>query len=152
MAINLRQYLYETYSTNQYSYMKNTKKVFIQIDDQDDKDNITDFCNIFITIKKKNDFELELLGTMPITQEIADLAEIYHGKAELNSNQITFTLNPKQIEAVLDLASLIRKTASMGDRVGNSHWERISARTISSLHRFVRVIKEYISMKQSQLI
>ena len=149
MAHDLRQYLLEAYSTNHYSYLKSSKKHnFIQIDDQDDNDNIEEFCNIFITFKGRKSFELELTGKMPITQDIADLAEIYHGKIDLLSNRTSLTLNPNQIEVVSDLILLIRKTSSLGHLVGNSNWYHISARTISSLNRFIRIIKEYVSLQQ----
>lgn len=152
MAISLYQYLYDVYSTNHYnSIKKNRKQTYIQIDDQDDNDNITNFCNIFVQVKKRNVFEIELSGRMPITREIADLAEIYQGQIDLTESRISLVLNPRQIEVVKDLASLIRKSAPMGELVGNPQWDRISARTISSLNRFIRIIKEYISIKEIQL-
>jgi hypothetical protein len=152
MAQDLKQYLIEAYSVNHYSYLTSYKKQnFIQIDDQDDNDNIEEFCNIFLTFKGRKNFELELSGKIPITQDIADLAEIYHGTIDLVSNRICLTLNVKQIEAVSDLILLIRKTSTLGHLVGNSNWHHISARTISSLNRFIRIIKEYISLKQSEL-
>lgn len=152
MAQDLKQFLIEAYSVNQYSYLKSSKKQnFIQIDDQDDNDNIEDFCNIFVAFKGRKIFELEITGKIPITQDIADLAEIYHGTIDLVSNRISLTLNVKQIEAVSDLIKLIRKTSTLGHLVGNSNWHHISARTISSLNRFIRIIKEYIHIKQSQL-
>lgn len=148
----LKQYIYESYNNTSYNFLKHTKKKpFLQIDDQTDYDNLAEFCNIFINFKKKNFFEVELIGTLPITQEIADLAEIYNGSVDTNTNKITLTINPRQIEAIVDLASLIRKTSTMGDFVGNPSWPNISARTISSLHRFSRVIKEYVAVRQKQL-
>lgn len=153
MLRNLYQYLDEIYSSNQYRDLsKNLKKTYIQIDDQDDKDNISEFCNIFVTPCRKNNFILELLGPLPVTQEIADLAEIYHGMANQSLNRVTLTLNHKQIEVILDLVTLIRNTSSLGNRVGNLNWQQHSARTISSLHRFVRIMKEYISLREAQLI
>ena len=152
MAHDLKQHLLEAYSTNDYSYLKGSKKHnFIQIDDQNDNDNIEEFCNIFITFKGRKSFELELIGKIPITQDIADLAEIYHGKIDLLSNSICLTLNPKQIEAVSDLISLIRKTSSLGLLVDNPNWQHILPRTASSLNRFMRTIKEYVSAKQLNL-
>lgn len=115
----------------------------IQIDDQDDNDNISYFCTIFVAVGKRNLLEIEIAGAMPITQGLADLAEIYGGHADAEKGKITLSVNPHQIDALLDLGAQIRKTAYMGKTVGNPHWERVSARTISSLHRFVRTIKEY---------
>ncbi|MGD9201454.1 MAG: hypothetical protein PVI26_07830 [Chitinispirillia bacterium] len=153
MIQSFRQYLLETYITNQFPYThKIYNKPFIQIDDQDDKDNINEFVNIFIIPKRRYNFVLEICGLIPITQEMADLAEIYQGKANFNLNKITLTLHPKIIDVVIDLAGLIRKSSSMGDTVGNSHWKEISGRTISSLYRFVRIVKDYVSLKESQLI
>jgi hypothetical protein len=92
-----------------------------------------------------------LIGTIPITQEIADLAEIYNGHVDTSTNKIILTLNPRQIDAIVSLASLIKKTSNMGDLIGNPSWHNISARTISSLHRFSRVIKEYVAVRQKEL-
>lgn len=153
MIQSFRQYLLEMYITNEYPYtLKIHHKPYIQIDDQDDKDNINEFVNIFIIPKRRYNFILEINGLMPITQEMADLAEIYQGKANFNLNKITLTLHPKIIDVVIDLAGLIRKSASMGNTVGNPHWKQISGRTISSLYRFVRIVKDYVSLKESQLI
>ena len=52
-------------------------------------------------------------------------------------------LSIQQIEAVMDLADRIRKTSFMGETVNNPNWLSMSARTISSLYRFVRIIKDY---------
>ena len=153
MVQSFHQYLLEKYMVNQFPYIfKIHNKSFIQIDDQDDKDNINEFVNIFIIPMRRYNFILELCGLMPITQEMADLAEIYQGRVNFNMNKITLTLNPKIIDVVLDLANLIRKSASLGHTVGNSHWKQISARTIASLYRFVRIVKDYVSLKESQLI
>ena len=153
MVQSFHQYLLEKYMANQFPYtFKIYNKPFIQIDDQDDKDNINEFVNIFIIPLRKYNFVLELCGLMPITQEMADLAEIYHGKANFNKNKITLTLNPKIIDVVIDFAGLIRKSSSLGDTVGNPHWKQISGRTISSLYRFVRIVRDYVSLKESQLI
>lgn len=152
MSSILRQFLLETYNPGQHYYLKKEKSGYIQIDDQDDYDNISDFINIFLTVKRRNNFEIEIIGKMPITQDMADLVEIYHGKVDVTTNRIILTLNPRQIEVLQDFAVLIRKTASMGDLVSNPHWNQYSARTISTLNRFVRTIKEYVSMRQKQLI
>ena len=153
MVQSFHQYLLEKYIGNQFPYtFKTHNRSFIQIDDQDDKDNINDFVNIFIIPMRRYNFVLELYGLIPITQEMADLAEIYHGKVNFNLNKITLTLNPKIIDVVIDFSGLIRKSSSLGDTVGNSQWKQISGRTISSLYRFVRIVKDYVSLKESQLI
>ena len=153
MSRHFRKYISEAYHSDHYLIEKRMlKKSFLQIDDQDDSDNIEDFCNIFVTFKGKYRFELELTGKMPLTQEMADLAEIYHGSTDLESNRISLLLAPKQIGVISDLVSLIRKTSKMGHLVGNPHWLHLSARTISSLNRFIRIIKEYVALKQSQLV
>lgn len=153
MATTLRKYIKDTYSSTRQIYTQHTHKLpFIQIDDQDEQDNISYFCNIFITFKKSNTFELELSGPFPITREIADLAEIYNGKTDGTNHKVSLVLNPKQIEVLLDLTLLLKKTAEMGEMVGNPFWHKISARTISSLKRFVRIVQEYVSLKQAQLI
>ncbi len=152
MSRRLQKHILESYHTNIQNIFKTRKRYpYLQIDDQHDYDNISEFCNIFINFKKQNSFEIELIGAVPITQEIADLAEIYQGHADPDQSKITLTINPKQIEAVADLASLFKKTALMGDLIGNPSWQQISARTIHSLQRFVRIIKEYVVQKQKEL-
>lgn len=144
MSSRLRQFLVDSYfSEKEFLTRKVRKGIFIQIDDQDDNDDMTEFCNIFVTVKKRGRFEIELLGRFPITQEICDLAEIYGGFVDLDTGRVALNLNLNQIEAITDLARKIRNTSKLGGKVRNHNWQRISARTISSLYRFVRTIKEY---------
>lgn len=141
----LRQYLLECYEsrrTNQLPRRLN-REIPIQIDDQDDNDSLTDFCNIFCMVKSNHRFRIELIGKFPITREMAELVEIYDGYADSSRCKIAFDLTVDQVDVLVDLAGKIRKTAMMGPLINNSKWYRISARTISSLHRFVRIIKEY---------
>lgn len=153
MSGRLRQVLFETYQRNYTEdVISPPKKHYIQIDDQDDHDNIAEFCNIFVNFKKKNHFEVELSGKFPITKEMADLIEIYQGCVDTNKNKVSLTVNPHQVEVLMDFASLIKKSAYLGDAVGNPNWQQHSARTISSLYRFVRLVREYMNNKQSQLV
>lgn len=144
MSYLLRQYLLDAYAANRDILPGKIRKDFpIQIDDQDDDDNLSEFCNIFVTVKKNSRFEIDIFGNIPITQEISDFAEIYGGFTEKTSGRIVLNISPRQAEALVDLAKKVRKTASLGDRVNNANWHRTSARTISSLYRFVRILKEY---------
>ena len=145
MPNRLRQYLFEAYKSPRNFYLpkKYLKTAPIQIDDQDDGDSINDFCNIFCDVKKENAFALELKGRFPITPEIADLVEIYDGSADTGAGKISVTLTLDQVDVLRDLSDKIRKTSFMGDLVNNPSWLSVSARTISSLYRFVRIIKEY---------
>lgn len=144
MSFILRQYLLDAYRATRDILPGKIRKDFpIQIDDQDDEDNMSEFCNIFVTVKNNNRFEIELFGNIPITQEISDFAEIYGGSTDSTSGRIVLVSSPRQAEALIDLAKKIRKTATMGDQVNNANWHNNSARTISSLYRFVRILKEY---------
>jgi hypothetical protein len=144
MSLMLRQYLLDAYAGDRDILPGKIRKDFpIQVDDQDDDDNISEFCNIFVTVKKNNRFEIDIFGHMPITQEISDFAEIYGGFTDTAAGRIVLNISPRQSEALVDLAKKIRKTASLGNKVNNANWHRISARTISSLYRFVRILKEY---------
>jgi hypothetical protein len=152
MSGQLRQILLKTYNNPQKELLSETSEHrYIQIDDQDDHDNITEFCNIFVNFKKRNTFELEISGRIPISDEMADLIEIYQGKVDPNRNKITLTLNLHQIEVLTDFASLISKSSHLGSVVGNSNWKQNSERTINSLSRFVHLIKEYLLNKHSML-
>jgi hypothetical protein len=152
MSSKLRRYLLDAYAGNREILPEKIRKDFpIQIDDQDDDDSVSDFCNIFVVVKKNNCFEIELFGTIPISNEIGDLAEIYGGFADERSKKIIFNLSLQQIEALIDLAKKIRKTASLGKSMLSPSQHSTTARTISSLYRFVRIIKEYIRSKTNYL-
>jgi hypothetical protein len=145
MASELREYLADVYkSRHSFSlpkkYLKTTP---IQIDDQDDDDSIADFCNIFCIIRSGNALTLEFYGRFPITREMADLVEIYGGRIDSRAGKIALPLTIDQIEVLRDLSEKIRKTSFMGDMANNPSWLSMSARTISSLYRFIRIIKEY---------
>ena len=148
MSARLRQYLIESYfGDKEFITRKVTKNVFIQIDDQDDNDNINQFCNIFVTVRDRGTFDLELLGLIPFTREICDLVEIYNGSVNTTIGHIDIPLTLNQIGVVLDLAGKIKKTANLGSTIKNSNWHRIAPRTVSSLYRFVRIVKEYQNAK-----
>lgn len=145
MSSVMRQYLLDAYESRHSIalFRRAVKDIPIQIDDQDDGDKLNEFCNIFCIIGKGNNFRIELLGNFPITQEIADLAEIYNGFVDPNQGRLTMNLDLDKIEVLMDLADKIRKTSFDGGNVGNPNWLPISARTISSLYRFVRILKEF---------
>ena len=152
MSNRLRHYLVEIYEGRKdFSFRMIGKDFPIKIDDQDDDDNINEFCNIFITVGNGNQFEIELNGAIPVTKEISDLADIYNGYADAEHGIVVLNLNPNQIEVLVDLASSIRATAFMGDLAGNPNWDRISARAISSLNRFVRIIRDYNKQRGGRL-
>ena len=144
MSNKLRNFIMNTYSTTGSKFEAYEHKDDpVQIDDQDDYDNITEFCNIFASINLKGEIVLELVGNIPITKDIADLAEIYHGFAHLTHGKIVFKLKISQIEILMELAAKIKNTSDLGAMVNNPNWNKISSRTVSSLYRFVRVVREY---------
>ncbi len=162
MSSKLREYLLERYFIKGDILPEKKGKDFpIQIDDQDDDDTLSEFCAIFVVIKKNDAFEIELFGQIPWSREICDLTEIYGGfvktdeqypyeqsKGELSDRvqgRIVLNLHVQQIEALIDLAKKIRKIAVSDNSSYDQKWLRIMARTMSSLHRFVRYIKEYIA-------
>jgi hypothetical protein len=152
VSLKLRRYLLDAYAGNRDVLPQKIRKDFpIQIDDQDDDDPISEFCNIFIVVKKNNCFEIELFGNPPISREIGDLAEIYGGVADEQQKRIVMNLSIQQIEALIDLAKKIRKTVAGQPSAGGASWHNTSARTISSLYRFVRIVKEYIRSTTSTL-
>jgi hypothetical protein len=152
VSSKLRRYLLDAYAGTREVLPEKIRKDFpIQIDDQDDDDPVSDFCNIFVIVKKNNCFEIELFGNPPISHEIEDLAEIYGGFANEQSKRIVMTLSTQQIEALIDLAKRIRNTVAGQVTAGPATWHNASARTISSLYRFVRIIKEYSRSSTSSL-
>lgn len=149
MSANLRRYLIEEYESRRNNpYVRRVDERFpIQIDDQDDSDNINEFCNIFCYVKKKYHFVLEFSGNFSITPSMKDLADIYNGYIDQENERFSLSLKIDQIEAVMDLADRIRKTARNTDHHSATSWLAMSARTISSLYRFVRIIKEYTNSR-----
>jgi hypothetical protein len=145
MSSHLRHYLLDVYKS-QHNFSlpkKHLRTAPIQIDDQDDSDSITDFCNIFCGVGTKNELVLELSGRFPITKELSDLVEIYGGTTDAAAGKMVVTLTLDQIEVLRDISDKLRRTSFMGEIVNNPSWLSISARTISSLYRFIRIVKEY---------
>jgi hypothetical protein len=144
MSARLRQFLFEAYVGDSFRYYSSLKKdICIQIDDQDEYDHIEEFCNLFVSVAAGERFTLEISGAIPITPETADLVEIYNGSVDREESSLSITLHVRQAEALMDLANRIRQTAHLGERISNPNWHTISARTISSLYRFVRILREY---------
>jgi hypothetical protein len=154
MSQRLHQFLIEAYERTAHGTPRDMLKrgAPIQVDDQDDGDIITEFCNIYIIVKKSNLMEIELSGYFPVTQEMADLAEIYSGLTEIGiPSRLILYAAPGQIDMLTDLSNKLRKTSSQGASVNNPNWHKICARTISSLHRFIRILKEYQKVKGTLL-
>jgi hypothetical protein len=150
MSNRFRNYLIDAYvQQGDYVPKKIRRDFAIQVDDQDNNDNLGDFCSVFVIVGNRNDFIIELKGNFPISRRMADLAEIYDGYADMDGGRLMLKLHPNKIEVLTDLAARIRETAYQGDRINNSSWLKFSARTISSLYRFVRIVKEYQALKTS---
>jgi hypothetical protein len=148
MSSSLHRYLVSAYVSHSDYDLKRIRRDFpIQIDDQDNNDQISEFCNIFVVVKKKGAFEIELCGMVPVTPEIADLAEIYGGACDKESHRLQLQLDLVKVDVLLDLSTLIRKTTL--DQDINQTWYKVASRTIRSLYRFVRIIKEYRKSKTS---
>lgn len=122
----------------------------IQIDDQDDNDNINEFCNVFCTVLNKKKFRIDLTGNFPITDGIADLADIYNGFIDRTINRLSLILDFKQIDVVADLADKIKKATFVQDDNNSGTLIPMSARTISTLYRFVRTVKEFTNLTASK--
>ena len=146
MQSKLCQYLLEYYEGGRGSFRKrggSRRNVFIHIDDRDDGDSLTDFCNIFCSFVSGKSLCIELTGRFPITKEMADFAEARGGFADVERGTLSLNVSVGGVAAVDELASLVKNTARMGSIIGNPNWFRISARTVSSLLRFGRVLREY---------
>jgi hypothetical protein len=152
MSSKLKNHLIDAYlGENNPITDKIAKDFAIQIDDQDDNDDITLFCNLFVRVRDKGNFVFDMIGNFPITKEINELVEIYDGEINTKIKRITLYLNISQIDVLIDLANHIKKTYNLGETINNPMWHRISARTISSIYRFVRLVKEYIKIQQRNL-
>jgi hypothetical protein len=148
MSARLRRYLAESYlGEKEFLPGAVNKDSAIQIDDMDENDDLTQFCSMFVTVGARGNFVFELLGRIPLTQGVVDLVEIYGGSIEREPGRIVIPLTLDQVEVLMDLAGHIRKTSRAGTIAQNHYWHRISARTISSIYRFVRIIKEYSKTK-----
>ncbi|MDR0305767.1 MAG: hypothetical protein LBI42_02905 [Chitinispirillales bacterium] len=146
MTPQLRNHLFDRYEIRRgkLAHRGSLRNTPIQIDDQDDNDSFTNFCNIFCIVEPSKNIRLELTGNFPINKAMADLAEIYKGFTDITRGKLVINITPDQIAVVTDLARLIRNTANMGSLVNNPHWFRIAARTSSSLMRFYRIVREFL--------
>lgn len=148
MPLHLRQYLLSHYDDGcghilQKGGARGASSSFIQVDDRDDNDSLTDFCNIFCTVTSSRNIRLELTGKFPITDGMAGLAERCGGYVDRARGRLMMVVSVGQSAAVDELAQLVKQTARMGALAGNPAWFRISARTVSSVLRFGRVMREY---------
>jgi hypothetical protein len=144
MSKRLRQFLHEAYAGHEQAVFPYTRRLaVVQIDYQDDNDSLDEFCNVFVSIGKNESFDVELSGRIPISDAMVDLAEIYGGFADRNGGRLVLRLNPDRIDALEDLAAKLKATAHLGSQAGNPAWDSISARTVSSLRRFIRLIRDF---------
>jgi hypothetical protein len=118
--------------------------MYIEVDDRDDNDSLTDFCNIFCSVTSPKNIRLELTGKFPIIEGMADLAESYGGAVDRARGRLEMNVPADQPAAVDELAHLVKMTARLGSLAGNPAWFRVSARTVSSLLRLGRVMREYL--------
>jgi|WetSurMetagenome_2_1015567.scaffolds.fasta_scaffold00565_15 hypothetical protein len=144
MSARLWRYLAESYLVEK-DFLREMESMdsTIQIDDMEDHDDLTQFCALFVTVGKRDDFVFEALGGIPLSQELVDLVEIYGGTVEREPCRVVVSLTTAQIEVLTDFAGHIKKTSRAAGIIENRNWQHISARTISSIYRFVRIIKEY---------
>jgi len=150
MSYQLSQFLIDAYDYHHVtpSIQKKGINFPIQIDDQDDNDKLNEFCNIFVTVKPKDILKLELLGNFPVTKELVDLSTSLNGYIDPLQSKLVLYLKTDQIDVIMDFADRIRKTSFLGPAISNPNWLTISSRTISSLYRFARIIKEYQASKK----
>jgi hypothetical protein len=150
MSYQLSQFLIDAYDYRHVnpSIQKKGINLPIQIDDQDDNDKLDEFCNIYVTVKPKNIIKLELIGNFPLTKELVDLSTNFNGFADPLQSKLVIYLKADQIDVIMDIADKIRKTSFLGPVISNPNWLTISSRTISSLYRFARIIKEYKASKK----
>jgi len=150
MSYQLSQFLIDAYDYHHVTPPKQKKGINfpIQIDDQDDNDKLNEFCNIFVTVKPKNIIRLELIGNIPLTKELVDLSTNLNGFTDPLQSKLVLYLKIDQIDIIMDFADKIRKTSFLGTVISNPNWLTISSRTISSLYRFARIIKEYKATKR----
>lgn len=150
MSYQLSQFLIDAYDYHHGtpSIQKKGINFPIQIDDQDDNDKLHEFCNIFVTVKPKDIIRLELIGNFPVTKELVDLSTNLNGFTDPLQSNLVLYLKTDQIDVIMDFADRIRKTSFLGPVISNPNWLTISSRTISSLYRFARIIKEYKASKK----
>ncbi len=150
MSYQLSQSLIDAYDYNHVNSSIQKRGIYypIQIDDQDDNDKLNEFCNIFVTVKPKETIKLELIGNFPITKELVDLSTSLNGFTDSLQSRLVLYLKTDEIDIIMDFADRIRKTSFLGSAISNPNWLTISSRTISSLYRFARIIKEYKASKR----
>jgi hypothetical protein len=151
MAPKLLDFLREAYEPRKTDVARELRHdVPIQVDDQDDYDNVSEFCNVFVAVRKRNVLRVELEGRFPLTDELRGLAQEHGGLVDPQRGRVSLLVPLAQTGLLLDLAQQIKNTSQTGDTVGNPNWHKISARTVSSLHRLARLIDEYVQQKNGR--
>ena len=140
MSRQLRKYLHDAYTANPYLQDKrHAKDLYYQIDDQNEYDHIVGFVNIFARVPGKNTVEIELRGDFPQTAEIISTVKSRGGSIDWTVRAVKFRIDAADPSFIAEFSELLRQSVPRG----SESWRKNSARTISSLARFARIIKGF---------
>jgi len=146
MASRLYQHLLETYEPRrERSVLNGSGPAPIQVDDQNDGDNITHFCTVFVTVGRKDRMLVEVEGHFPISPELAAFAGQHGGNVDQKAGRLTVQVLPGQTGVLVELAERIRATSGEGATVGNPEWSTIAGRTAGSIERLVSAVLAFLN-------
>jgi hypothetical protein len=140
---SLERFLSQTYVA---PWETATMSPIIRIDDRDEDDICSAFCDIHLTIIRSEPSAFQLaLRNAPHDPEVDAIAREMNGTWQsLGSGRIlTVSLTIKQVPQLRKLAKSIRRVVGRGKRYVDSNWRWIAPRTAGSLERLATVLIEF---------
>jgi hypothetical protein len=111
----------------------------VQVDDQNDSDNVADFCTVFVTVRRSV-LHVVLEGPIPATVVFPSSCRSEVSTSTQAHSRLTIRVPASHVESLLEVAeALLAVPGSAAPRT----WAPVAVRTARSLERLVRAVREY---------
>jgi hypothetical protein len=111
----------------------------VQVDDQNDSDNVAEFCTVFVTVRRSV-LRIVLEGPIPAVVVFPSSCRSEASTSAQGHSRITIRVPASRIESLLEVAeALLAVPHSAASRT----WAPVAERTARSLERLVRAVREY---------
>jgi|GEM_PF-2354241 len=118
----------------------------IKINDKDSHDVYPHYCSILVRVPDRTGEALTLpLQHCPHNPDLIALVKKHGGTAITSDHgcDIQLNLNANQIGTVTSLANAISEVTKKGSRYPNPNWKWTCPKTVDSLRRLAKVLKDY---------
>lgn len=142
--MNLTSFLFDVYGSRGRKTDANGGAC-VQIDDQNQIDIQSGFCQIHVTVQSRESSTALLeLSPAPHNGEVSELLHEHGGQLVHGSTGATIRLSvgPRDARRVRDLARAIRRITRRGETYADRNWKWICRRTADSLEQFARVLAD----------